>query len=159
MFRNEDRKQRLSITDSIMLSVEMTRAALRLIEGGDFPWTHADITAEPVRNGRRIIDLNILKRRSGSKDMEATNDEVLRTVRIRGILLGGQDGFAQFESQCELYRYSPIGWEPRFVDVKIGKTNRHFYYINEWREDGYHSTIKETSSVTTALINNLHNKD
>lgn len=145
MSRNEDAKQQLSLSFSIMLPMEMTRAAIRLIEGSDFPWGQADITAEPVRNGRWIIDLI----EDGYED--AVNDEVIRTVRIKGYYLG-RGGFVQFESKCELHNYRSM-WEPRFVDVKIGDTNRHFYYINEWRGDRYSSTINEQSplqSVATA---------
>ena len=144
MSRNDDVKQQLSISSSIMLPMEMTRTALRLIEEGDFPWGQADIIAEPVRNGRWINDFMM---QDGYED--ATNNEVLRTVRIKGYYLG-RGGFVQFESKCELHNYRSM-WEPRFVDVKIGDTNRHFYYINEWREDRYHSTIKESNpAVATA---------
>jgi hypothetical protein len=149
MSRN-DVKQQLSISSSIMLSMEMTKAAFRLIEGSDFfTWGQADITAEPVREGRCFKSF----RWNFGGDLEdgyedAMNDEVLRTVRIKGYYLG-RGGFVQFESKCELHNYRSM-WEPRFVDVKIGDTNRHFYYINEWREGRYNSTIKESSPTATA---------
>ena len=143
MSRNDDAKQQLSISFSIMLPMEMTRAALRLIEGSDFPWGQVDITAEPVRKDRWISNFMM---EDGYED--ATNDEVLRAVRIKGYYLG-RGGFVQFESKCELHNYRFM-WEPRFVDVKIGDTNRHFYYINEWRENRYNPTIKESPVTATA---------
>lgn len=133
MPRNDNAKQRLSISSSIMLPMEMTRTALRLIKGSDFLWEQADITAEPVRKG---WDLKPLTYR-----YEDPIREKLRTVRVRGHYLG-RDGLVKFESGCELHNYRFM-WEPRFVDVKIGGTNRRFYYINEWQEDRYHSKIRE----------------
>lgn len=141
-----DAKERLSISFSIMLPMEMTRAALRVIEGSDFPWGQADITAEPVRQGSSLFELQRAwdyNSHGGFED--ATNDEVIRTVHIKGYYLG-RGGFVQFESKCELHSYRSL-WEPRFVDVKIGDTNRHFYYINEWREGRYNPTIQESSPV------------
>src|SRR3989338_8255889 len=103
MFKNDDAKQQLSISFSIMLPMEMTRAALRLIEGGDFPWGQADITAEPVRRGRDLMYLtDPLGVLCGYED--AMNDEVLQTVRVKGYYLG-RCGFVQFESKCELHNY------------------------------------------------------
>lgn len=144
MSKNDDAKQQLSISFSIMLPMEMTRAALRLIEGGDFPWGQADITAEPVRNGRSLMYLTTPIELCGYED--ATNDEVLRTVRIKGYYLG-RGGFVNFESKCELHNYRSM-WEPRFVDVEIGDANRHFCYINEWQDGRYNSAIKESSPIT-----------
>ncbi len=147
MSRNDDAKQQLSISCSIMLSMEMTKAALRLIEGSDFPLGQADITAEPVRKGRDLMCLtDPLGVLCGYED--ATNDEILRSVRIKGYYLG-RSGFVKFVSKCELHNYRSM-WEPRFVDVKIGDTNRHFYYINEWRQDRYTTEIHESAPTTIA---------
>ena len=144
-----DAKERLSISFSIMLPMEMTRAALRLIEGSDLPWGQADITAEPVREGCPLFVLQRGYSHSGFYEYkDATNDEVLRTIHIKGCYLG-HGGFVQFESKCELRNYRSM-WEPRIVDVRIGDINRHFYYINEWREDRYNSKITESSPAVAS---------
>jgi len=127
-----------------MLSVEMTRAAIRLIEGSDFLLGHADIIAEPMQSGRDLMCLtDMLGVMCGYDEGINKNIQTLRTVYIKGYYLRSI-GLMEFESKCEVQNYRSM-WEPGFVVMKIGDTKRHFSYVNAWRGGRYNSVITESN--------------
>ena len=136
MNEHDDCNLHISIGRCVMLGLEMAREALVEIDGSDQTWLQTDIAAEPAHKGRPIEELKKLK---GYED--ATGDEFVRTIRIKGSYVG-QNGFTQFEAVCRINRYRSRLWEPLFVDVKIDSgINYPFMYVP--REIDFKLIIKE----------------
>ncbi len=104
-----------------MLSIEMTREALRRVLGQDFPWKQADIDAEPVTECDGWFDVK--------KDdpRYPLHQEVERIIRLKCLV--GQSGEKDIAiwSTCRIYNNRKM-WESHWVEVEIDDTRYRFYF-------------------------------
>ena len=116
-----EKTKHLSISRAVMLSMEMTREALRRVLGQDFPWKQADIDANSVTECDGWFQVE------EDDPRYPLHQEVERVIRLKCLV--GQSGKKDVatRSTCRIYNNRDI-WEPHWVEVEIDDTRHRFYF-------------------------------